>query len=372
MAGLYIHIPFCKSRCIYCGFYSTTLLSRRQAYVDALCEEMRLREKPPIETIYIGGGTPSQLTADQLHQLFSAIYRLYSISADAEVTMECNPDDVNPMFASMLSSLPVNRVSMGIQSFNDQRLRFLHRRHTSRQAADAVYHLREAGLSNISIDLMFGFPGQTLAEFDNDISQAIALRVQHISSYSLTIEDHTPLYEMIQQGKLAEIDDEQYEIMYNNLVGRLSKAGYEHYEISNFALPGYRSRHNSSYWMEKPYLGIGAAAHSYDGAARQWNVSNLENYIASIEEQKIPMEREQLSLYNRYNDLITTALRTSWGINIEKTTLQYGRKLSHHLLSEASRWLKSGHLEIDNGWLRLTLKGIAVSDRIMSDLVFIE
>lgn len=369
MAGLYVHIPFCKSRCIYCGFYSTTLLGRRQDYVDALCKEMQLRDKPDINTIYIGGGTPSQLTECQLRQLFDAMADCYTIAADAEVTMECNPDDVDTSFAKILATLPVNRVSMGIQTFDDQRLRFLHRRHTASQAAEAVNHLREAGITNISIDLMFAFPEQTLEEFDDDITQALALGVEHISSYGLTIEDGTPLFEMQQRGKLNVVDEDLYVEMYEKLVERLQKAGYEHYEISNFALPGFRSRHNSSYWTETPYIGLGAAAHSYDHVSRQWNVDDINAYIAAINAGVIPMEREMLDKNDRYNDLITTALRTSWGINLEEVAQQYGTAMSEHLLAQADKWLKSGHLKTTDGCLRLTRKGIVISDSIMSELI---
>ena len=331
MAGLYVHIPFCKSRCVYCGFYSTTLLSHRQAYVDALCKEMLLRDKPPIDTIYIGGGTPSQLDAGQLRQLFDAITDCYAIAKDAEITMECNPDDVDIAFATTLASLPVNRVSMGIQTFDDQRLRLLCRRHTSSQAIEAVRHLREVGISNISIDLMFAFPNQTLEEFDDDIRQALSLGVEHISSYGLTIEEGTPLHKMVQRG--------------------------------------YRSRHNTSYWTDVPYLGIGAAAHSYDHAGRQWNISDIGKYISAINAGQIPSEREILSPYDHYNDLITTALRTSWGISIERVKQQYGTEFSQYLEDQAGRWVKTGHLVKDDGWLRLSLKGIIVSDSIMSDLI---
>lgn len=369
MAGLYVHIPFCKSRCVYCGFYSTTLLCHRQAYVDALCKEMLLRDKPPIDTIYIGGGTPSQLDTGQLRQLFDAITDSYAIAKDAEITMECNPDDVDIAFATTLASLPVNRVSMGIQTFDDQRLRLLCRRHTASQAIEAVRHLREVGISNISIDLMFAFPNQTLEKFDDDIRQALSLGVEHISSYGLTIEEGTPLHKMMQRGDLSTVDEDLYADMYTLLADRLQEAGYEHYEISNFALPGYRSRHNTSYWTDVPYLGIGAAAHSYYHAGRQWNISDIGKYISAINAGQIPSEREVLSPYDHYNDLITTALRTSWGISIERVKQQYGTEFSQYLEDQAGRWVKTGHLVKDDGWLRLSLKGIIVSDSIMSDLI---
>ena len=216
---------------------------------------------------------------------------------------------------------------------------------------------------------MFAFPEQTLEEFDDDITQALALGVEHISSYGLTIEDGTPLFEMQQRGKLNVVDEDLYVEMYEKLVERLQKAGYEHYEISNFALPGFRSRHNSSYWTETPYIGLGAAAHSYDHVSRQWNVDDINAYIAAINAGVIPMEREMLDKNDRYNDLITTALRTSWGINLEEVAQQYGTAMSEHLLAQADKWLKSGHLKTTDGCLRLTRKGIVISDSIMSELI---
>lgn len=370
MAGLYIHIPFCQSRCIYCGFYSTTLLDKRQEYTDALCEEMRLRAKPMLGTIYIGGGTPSQLSFGQIRQLFAAIGHHYPISADAEVTMECNPDDISPSFAELLSTLPVNRVSMGIQTFDDHRLRFLHRRHDSKQAIKAVKLLRQSGISNISVDLMFSFPGQTLEEWEKDIDQALSLGVEHISSYSLMIEEGTPLWEMRRSGAIDMPDDDLYVEMYQTLAGRLTSAGYEHYEISNFAKPGHRSRHNSSYWNGTPYIGIGAAAHSYDGESRQWNVSDIGTYITSIQQGVIPCEREELDLSSRYNDMVTTALRTSEGIDLEKARGEFGESLSQYLERQAERWIRTGHIINKNGHIRFSLAGIMLSDTIMSDLVW--
>ena len=242
MAGLYIHIPFCKSRCIYCGFYSTVDLNLRQQYVDALCKEMTLRpSSEPIKTIYLGGGTPSQLTISQLRQLFLYINKVYGNDAE-EITIEMNPDDVTMEYATILSQLGINRVSMGAQTFDNQRLRFLHRRHQAEQVQQAVNILRGAGIQNISIDLMYGFPNETLDDWKRDIDEALSLNVEERAMYEL-------------------------------LMDRLTEAGYEHYEISNFARPGYRSRHNSSYWHDVPYIGLGAAAHSYDLKSRSWNIA---------------------------------------------------------------------------------------------------
>ena len=373
MEGLYVHIPFCRSRCVYCGFYSTTLLPLRQRYVDALCREMRLREKGPLQTIYIGGGTPSLLSPAMLRQLFDSIRATYEVDwPHAEITMECNPDDVTPEFADSLAALPVNRVSMGIQTFSDQRLRFLHRRHDAAQARGAFRHLREAGFSNISIDLMFGFPEETLGEWEADIQEALSLGAEHISAYSLMYEEGTPLHQWLESQKVEEIDEETYILMYETLVRKLTQAGYEHYEISNFALPGHRSRHNSSYWDGTPYIGLGAAAHSYTGIVRQSNLSDVMGYMQSIEKGIVPMEEEELRLMDRYNDMVTTALRTSSGIPLAEVVSRFGQRYQDYLLENAQQALDRGWMRIDEGRLHLTLAGIAVSDMVASDLIMLE
>ena len=280
MAGVYVHIPFCKSRCIYCDFFSTTSLPLRERYVDALCREIELRsrglttEERHIETIYLGGGTPSQLSTEQLKRVFDTVQACFDVAKTAEITMEANPDDVNATYLQGIKLLPVNRLSFGIQTFNDERLRFIRRRHTAQEAIDVVRNCQAAGFGNISIDLMFGFPGETLEEWQTDIDTALSLQVQHISAYSLMYEEGTALTRMLEAGEIEEIDEELSLQMYCTLVERLKKAGFEHYEISNFALPGRRSRHNSSYWHGIPYFGFGAGAHSYDGDVRRWNADD--------------------------------------------------------------------------------------------------
>ena len=397
MAGLYIHIPFCESRCIYCGFYSTTSLSLRDEYVDALCEEMRLRpiaeelgSDEPIQTIYLGGGTPSQLTGEQLSRLFHGIKK-YAVESEGrrvkseefnsgkgenifegmEITMECNPDDVTEDFCKCLRQLPVNRISMGAQTFSDDRLRFLHRRHNAAEVRTAVERLRSIGIQNISIDLMFGFPGETLADWKSDLQEAIGLDVEHISAYSLMYEEGTTLYRLLEQGKIKEIDEELSRQMYDLLISELTQAGYEHYEISNFARPGFRSRHNSSYWHEVPYIGIGAAAHSYNLSSRSWNAADLRQYIDSIKQGKRPAEQEVLDLNTRYNDLITTALRTSDGIDIEHLRMEFGESLTQQTLREAQVHIDRGLMKIKGGKLSLTHKGLYISDDVMSDFMIV-
>lgn len=426
MAGLYIHIPFCESRCIYCGFYSTTSLKLRDDYVDALCKEMELRPIPSalgaresIETIYLGGGTPSQLTGSQLIRLFEAIRKNYLpdgfqdgssngfqdelpneqkvLCPKMEITMECNPDDVTEEFCETLQQLPVNRVSMGAQTFSDHRLRFLHRRHNAAEVRTAIERLRRIGIRNISIDLMFGFPYETLTDWQSDIDAAIQLGVEHISAYSLMYEEGTALYRMLEQGKIEEIDEETSRQMYELLISRLTEAGYEHYEISNFARPGKRSRHNSSYWHEIPYIGIGAAAHSYKRsdkngesvkngendetgslsacspleAIRSWNVDDIREYISRINQGELPSESETLDLNTRYNDLITTALRTSDGINIKKMEQEFGTELAKKMMQEAEKHMARGLMKITDGNLLLTHQGLYISDDVMSDFMIV-
>lgn len=374
MAGIYIHIPFCKSRCIYCGFYSTTLLDLRKKYINAVCREMELRKnyiREPFSTIYLGGGTPSLLDEAELTQLFLYINNVYDVDRNAEITMECNPDDITPEFTNMLSRLPINRVSMGAQTFADSRLRLLHRRHNSDEVKHAVKLLRETGIKNISIDLMFGFPDESLSQWKEDISAALALNVEHISAYSLMYEEDTPLWKMLDTGKVKEIDEELSLTMFKELVCQLTDAGYEHYEISNFARPGYRSRHNSSYWHQVPYIGLGAAAHSFDLNSRQWNVADLKLYIEEINNGIIPMEREELDNDTTFNDIITTALRTSDGIDLNAMETRLGKRYRNTLISAAGKHLEQGLLEIRHDRLRLTAEGIFISDMVMSDLMIV-
>ena len=391
MAGIYIHIPFCESRCIYCDFYSTTSLKWKDDYVDALCKEMELRpaiqalgDNYPIETIYLGGGTPSQLSDGHLQQIFTKLKDTYGdlFSKNMEITMECNPDDVTPDFCKTLGKLPVNRVSMGAQTFSDQRLQFLRRRHNTTEVKEAVSLLRKTGIENISIDLMFGFPKENIEDWKYDILQALQLGVEHISAYSLMYEEGTPLYKMLEYGKIEEIDEELSRNMYDTLVDMLTISGYEHYEISNFAKPGYCSRHNSSYWNETPYIGLGAAAHSYRRArnqsgkmevTRSWNINNIQQYINSIHQGILPSEKENLDLTTRYNDLITTALRTSDGIDLKKTEKEFGKSYLEKLLHEANSKIQRGLMKIDkqNDRLSLTREGIYISDDIMGDFMIV-
>ena len=330
MAGIYIHIPFCKRRCIYCDFYSTTESEQKPTYVHALCQELDLRkdylEGEKIETIYLGGGTPSQLSHEELEAIFLTIYNIYKVKEDAEITLEANPDDLTPEYVSMLRTLPINRISMGIQTFQEETLKRLHRRHTAQQAIEAFRRCREAGFHNISIDLMYGLPGETLDTWKEDLRQAIALHPEHISAYHLIYEEGTVLWKLREEQQVEEADEDLSLTFFKTLIDELTRAGYQHYEISNFCLPELHSRHNSSYWTGKKYLGCGPSAHSFNGHSRQWNVASLRSYIEGIEQGQPDYEIEELDLHTRYNDYVITSIRTCWGMSHPPLRPPYGEE----------------------------------------------
>lgn len=375
MKSLYIHIPFCESRCIYCGFYSTTRLTLRDEYISALVREMSLRDVgSTINTIYLGGGTPSQLSPKQLRTLLYNINKVYCVDRNAEITIECNPDDIDKEYAVELADMGFNRVSLGAQTFSDERLQFIKRRHNARQIAVAVTALREAEIKNISIDLMFGFPGQTLSDWENDIKHALALQPRHISAYSLMYEEGTPLHAMFERGKTDQCNDEQSLAMFELLVDMMKADGYEHYEISNFAKLSedggksspFRSVHNSNYWKNVPYTGIGAAAHSYDLHERSWNIADITEYIKIANIGKRPIEGiELIDKDTHYNDIVTTALRTREGICLNDLTMEQ----REYLLKTAQPMYERGLLAITDTNIHLTRKGIFVSDSIMTELI---
>lgn len=374
MAGIYIHIPFCKQRCRYCAFYSSTLHNKQQDYCDALCKELRLRSNSisdVVDTIYLGGGTPSTLTGIQLKQILDTVKENYNLSPSAEITIEANPDDLTTEYLTTLRQLSFNRLSMGVQSFDDQQLKALGRRHTAQKAIQAVQDAKTVGFNNISIDLMFALPSSTIKQWRESIEQAISLHPTHISAYNLTYEEETPLFHALQQGSITAIDEEENLKQFEILIDTLTSAGYKHYEISNFALPGYESRHNSSYWHDIPYLGCGAAAHSYDGHSRSWNIANINEYIAGIESNNPNFEIEHLSISEQYNDAILTRLRTADGLSIEWIREKFGNRLTDYMLKNAAQHITSKHLKESNGTLKLTRKGIFISDAIMRDLIYI-
>ena len=347
----------------------------QEKYVDALCREIVERKEylneETIETIYFGGGTPSTLTIAQLQKICSTVYATYRISENPEVTIECNPDDLTEEFLSVLRTMPFNRISMGIQSFNDIQLKRLGRRHNAEKARQAVNNARKAGFSNISIDLMFALPGSTAEEWQNDLESAIELKPDHISAYNLMYEEGTPLYHALQRGDFRELSEEENVKQFEMLIENIKKAGYRHYEISNFAMPGKESRHNSSYWNDTPYLGCGAAAHSYNGTSRQWNIADIKEYIKGIENGEHNCEIEHLSEEERYNDTILTRLRTADGIPLEWMKERFSARLNAYMLRAAGKEIALGNLKEENGHLSLTEKGIFISDAVIRELIYV-
>ncbi|MCQ2238261.1 MAG: radical SAM family heme chaperone HemW [Bacteroidaceae bacterium] len=376
MAGIYIHIPFCKKRCIYCDFYSTTMSEWRERYVDALCKELELRKdylsNEAIQTVYLGGGTPSQLSVGMLRQIFDAIACHYSVSSDAEITMEANPDDLTDEYVSSIRKfLPVNRLSMGVQTFNDDKLKQLNRRHSAQQAIDAVKRCQQKGFQNISIDLIYGLPQESLEDWKHDLQTALSLGVQHLSAYHLMYEEGTPLWKLRESMNVQEVDEDLSIQFFETLVHTLQSHGFQHYEISNFCLPNKHSRHNSSYWSGIPYLGCGASAHSFNTVSRQWNIASLTDYIFGIESGKPAFETEELDVSTRYNEYVMTGLRTSKGISMSLIQNRFGHHYLQYLIDQATPHILEGNLQKTEDCIKLSHQGIFISDGIMSDLMYV-
>ena len=378
MAGIYVHIPFCASRCAYCDFFSTLKLEQAGApYVEALVAEACLRRDElcgeSIRMLYMGGGTPSQLPLPLLERLVEGLRDVFDLAGVEEFTIEANPDDVTAQWCAALPSLGVNRVSMGVQSFEDEILRAIGRRHTAQQAVAAVANLRHADINNISIDLIYGLPGQTVASWTASVEQAIALGPEHISAYGLTYEEGTRLWQQRERGEVVEVPEEQCLEMYRILVDMLQSAGYEHYEISNFALPGYHSRHNSSYWDDTPYLGLGAAAHSYDGTSRRYNPHDLHQYIDMVMSGTKACEREELTRWERYDERVMLGLRTAHGVDSARLRSDFGDEAWQHFTGEARPHIAAGHLHVtEDDHYVLSRDGIMLSDAIIRDLMWKE
>jgi putative oxygen-independent coproporphyrinogen III oxidase len=375
MAGIYIHVPFCSKRCTYCDFFSSTNMQNKEIYVDSVVKELELRKEylsgEGIGTIYFGGGTPSQLDIRAFERIFETISRLYEIDDDAEITLEANPDDMTPGYVEGIATLPFNRVSMGVQSFKDEDLHFLNRRHDIRQAFKAIALCKENGLINLSIDLIYGLPGQSMEDWQFNLSEAIRLDIPHLSSYHLIYEEGTPLFRQLHSGKVKPVMEELSVAMFTELIDTLADAGYEQYEISNFAKNKLYSRHNSSYWKGIKYLGVGPSAHSFDGKTRQWNVSSMTKYFKGIAAGFPDVEMEELDTKTSYNDFIITGLRTMWGVDLHELQKLYGEELLTYCMKQAAPHLKNGLLVNADSVLKLTRQGIFISDGIMSDLLYV-
>ena len=373
MAGIYIHIPFCKQRCTYCDFYTEVAPQFIPTYIDSLIKELQFRKdylnNAPIDTIYFGGGTPSILNYEQFKAIFDVIYKLFTIADHAEITFEANPDDLTLEFLTSMQALPFNRLSLGIQSFDDVDLKRINRRHTSMQAVKAVKDAQAAGFDNISIDLIYGLPFQTTTSWERQLDMALKLNIQHLSAYGLTYEEGTVLWKQREKGEIESVDEVEMNRMYLLLLDKVKEKGFEAYEISNFALPGFRSRHNSSYWKQEPYLGVGPSAHSYDLISRQWNVSSIKEYIKAIDTNSGLFEREILSLYDRYNDFVMVSLRTSDGLDFEYMRKEFGSELAEYCLINIKSFMDSEKVYNSDGKLRLSTKGIQISNLILIQLM---
>lgn len=372
MAGIYIHIPFCRQACYYCDFHFSVNQQPRTELVAAISRELHLQkdylQNEPIETIYLGGGTPSLLTAAEINSIMDTIRSTHRLSENAEVTLEANPDDLTSAALRAFREAGINRLSIGIQTFHDGQLKSLNRIHDGAVARKSFLEAREAGFNNISIDLMYSLPGETAEDWMDDITQAISLNPEHISCYSLTIEEKTVFGKWAVSGKLIPEPDEVSAQHLELLMKELARAGYEHYEISNFCKPGFHSNHNSSYWRGVTYLGVGPSAHSFHGESRQHNVSNNARYIKSIQAGIIPFEREILSRENKINEYILTSLRTSWGIDLEILKNLHGYDLRTENADYLSQLMSKQLVTLENSILKLTRTGKLLADKISSDL----
>lgn len=376
MAGIYLHIPFCHRACHYCDFHFSTSLKNKPAMVKALVKEMELRkdylEGEKIETIYFGGGTPSLLTQRELNTVFENLYRYFTVSENPEITLEANPDDLTKVKIAELCQSPVNRLSIGIQSFHNKDLQWMNRTHDAKQAAECVAIAQDAGLDNISIDLIYGLPESTHEEWEENLSEAFKLNVPHISAYCLTVEKGTALAHFIKSGKSHDVNEDKSARQFEILTLLMRKNNYTHYEISNFCRGENYARHNSSYWRGEKYLGVGPSAHSYNNHSRQWNISNNSIYISSVEKNIVPAEMETLTPAQRFNEYLLTSLRTIWGCDYRKVKKDFGERYFHLLQTFSKPLIVSGMLKVSNEALLLTQKGKFLSDHIISELFVTE
>lgn len=372
MAGLYIHIPFCRKKCHYCNFYSLASVKYLDAFYDALLEEIYIQRKylegKSIQSIYFGGGTPTFVNQDIIRQVLLSISKYYSIAVDPEITLEANPDDINNSLLREYKDIGINRLSIGVQSFFDDDLKYLNRLHSAGQAYQAVMEAKSAGFENLSIDLIYGIPTLTNEKWAQNLEKAFSLDIPHISAYSLTVEEKTPLYILIQKKALTAPTDEQMIGHFRILQHKMKEHDYLHYEISNFCKTGYYSRHNSMYWTGEHYLGIGPSAHSYNGVSRQWNVSNILQYVDLIARNDRFYQTEELTDIQRFNERIMVSLRTMWGFDLNKTREEFGEEVASHFLRSASRYINSGEMVENDDIYTLTDAGKLFADGIAADL----
>jgi oxygen-independent coproporphyrinogen-3 oxidase len=371
MAGIYIHIPFCKQACYYCDFHFSTSLKKKNTLISALIKELKLRKdelkETPIETIYFGGGTPSILSNEELQLLIDSVYENYKVISCPEITLEANPDDLHKDRIIELSKSPINRLSIGIQSFFEKDLKLMNRAHNADEARSCI-EVAKKYFSNISIDLIYGIQGATNEQWIKNIEIALNFEISHISSYALTVEPKTALASFIEKGIIEDVDDEQSHQQFLILKDKLEERGFVHYELSNFGKEGFFSKNNSAYWQGKSYLGIGPSAHSFNGTQRGWNVRNNTKYINALNKDELPIEIEILTLTDRYNEYIMTGLRTIWGVSLKKVEEDFGKLFKDYLIERADIFINQHLLYIDDGHIRVSRKGQFLSDGISSEL----
>ena len=371
MAGIYIHIPFCRKACHYCNFHFSTSVKQTDEMAQAICKEALLQcnyINEPIATIYFGGGTPSLLSSENLKAVIDKLRELFTIDADAEITLEANPDDINEIKLKEWKSLGINRLSIGVQSFFEHDLQWMNRAHNAGQAIQSIKLAQANGFTNITIDLIYGTPTLSDTKWQQNFETAVALNVPHISCYALTVEPKTALEKMIAQHKIENVDAGTQSRQFELLMEWMAAAGYEHYEISNFAKPGHRSRHNSSYWQGKQYLGLGPSAHSFDGSSRQWNVANNALYIKSIEQNVLPFEKEILTATQQLNEYIMTSLRTMEGLSLQFIIAKWGKDFVNKIVLASKKYLNEGMMFEKDQHLILSREGKLFADGIAAEL----
>jgi len=375
MAGIYIHIPFCKKLCFYCDFYHIISPVDNSVFVDALLKEASLRKNylgnETISTIYIGGGTPSVFSIKELGTILNHIYKLFRVDEDCEITIELNPDDVKPVYLNGLKNHNINRVSLGIQSWRDSDLKMLNRRHDSAQAVIALKETLNGGFENVTIDLIYGIPGMSLQEWVSNLDFSFSFNIQHLSAYHLTFEPGTVFGKMLKKGVISEIDEDDSTAQFNILIEKAESAGFIHYEISNFGKPGCFSVHNSNYWKQISYLGLGPSAHSFNGYSRQWNIRDLKGYIKSLNIGKSFFESEELDSKTRFNEYIMTSLRTMWGIDLEYIEKMFEKEGYDYVVNLAGKFREYGLMKQDKKTLVLTNQGKMISDNIISEFMML-
>ncbi|MFW5822062.1 MAG: radical SAM family heme chaperone HemW [Tangfeifania sp.] len=375
MAGIYIHIPFCRQKCYYCDFYKTVNNSLTSQFINTLKKEILLRkdftEGEKIETIYFGGGTPSVLKKEELEEILHFLKSEFSVLPDAEITFEANPDDLTPGYLNAIFEAGVNRLSIGIQSFQDKYLKKMNRRHSAKQAVYSVLNAEKTGFRNISADLIYGLPNLTIKEWRQSLNEVFQLPVNHLSAYHLTYHEGTPFYTWLKKGTLKELSEQQSVEQFNVLIDKCREAGFEQYEISNFARNQHYSKHNTAYWTGETYLGLGPSAHSFNGLVRTWNVAHVESYIKAIEKGSSFFQQEVLSETDRYNEYILTHIRTKWGVSAKYIRENFGEEKANLFSTGVEKYLQNDLLQKDNGNFVLKREGLFVSDDIMANLMII-